>query len=366
MKKMLISVICVSFALHVFAAEKKGEDQSMSALLRGHFSWSSSSPFLAPEEGRQDFCYSVKDPSIVFYNGRWHVFHTTRGAIRSHRIEYVSFRSWEEANASKRHTLKCRDAYLAAPQVFYFRPHKKWYLIYQIVEEARKPALQPAYSTTENIEDPESWSPAALLFEKQPEGVNMWIDFWVICDEQRAHLFFTSLDGRLWRSPTTLKDFPRGFGECRVVLREDNAEWQLFEASHTYKLMGMDKYLTVVEGVRKAPPSGRRFYVAYIADKLDGEWSALATSLERPFASADPAPGSKAANVVQPEPRWTDNISHGELIRTGYDESLTVDPANLRFVIQGVLAKDAEGKKYGEIPWKLGLLTAGKSETQPR
>ena len=26
-----------------------------------------------------------------------------------------------------------------------------------------------------------------------------WLDFWVICDEQKAHLFYTSLDGRLWR-----------------------------------------------------------------------------------------------------------------------------------------------------------------------
>ena len=54
--------------------------------------------------------------------------------------------------------------------------------------------------------------------------------------------------------------------------------------------------------------------------------------------------------------RWTDVISHGELLRSGYDEKLEVDPADLRFLFQGVLDKDRQDKSYGEIPWKLGLL----------
>ena len=58
--------------------------------------------------------------------------------------------------------------------------------------------------------------------------------------------------------------------------------------------------------------------------------------------------------------RWTDVISHGELLRTGSDQKLEVDPANLRFVFQGVLEKDRQGKGYGEIPWRLGLLEPAK------
>jgi hypothetical protein len=51
------------------------------------------------------------------------------------------------------------------------------------------------------------------------------------------------------------------------------------------------------------------------------------------------------------------NISHGELLRVGYDETLTVDPSNLQFLIQGVSDERKAVKKYGEIPWQLGLLT---------
>lgn len=350
MLRTLISVICLFSSVQLLAAETPQSGPRVERFLRGEFSWKLSPPLLAPEGERKDHCYSVKDFSVVFHKGRWHVFHTTRSAIRSHRVEYVSFRRWEEANASKRRVLKCRgEEYVAAPQVFYFRPHKKWYLVCQVIEKGRKPALQPAYSTTENIENPNSWSPATLLFSEQPKGVSQWIDFWVICDERRAYLFFSSLDGRLWRSSTDLSDFPGGFGPCEVVLTADEPAWRLHEASCTYRIKGANKYLTIVEAIRKAAPSGRRFYVAYVADRLDGGWTPLAASTEKPFASAD--------NVVQPQPPWTDNVSHGELIRAGYEESLTVDPGDLRFVIQAVLEKDAAGKKYGEIPWRLGLLT---------
>jgi len=37
-----------------------------------------------------------------------------------------------------------------------------------------------------------------------------------------------------------------------------------------------------------------------------------------------------------------------------------VDPANFPFLIQGVLNEQKTGKKYGEIPWQLGLLTRTK------
>lgn len=63
-------------------------------------------------------------------------------------------------------------------------------------------------------------------------------------------------------------------------------------------------------------------------------------------------------NVTQPGKRWTDSISHGELIRSGYDEELTVNPMNLTFLFQGVSEGERQGKSYGEIPWRLGLLEA--------
>jgi endo-1,4-beta-xylanase len=67
------------------------------------------------------------------------------------------------------------------------------------------------------------------------------------------------------------------------------------------------------------------------------------------------------ANVRQPDPAWADNISHGELLRAGCDETMTVDPADLRFLIQGVNNSAKGSGGYGMIPWRLGLLTPAKA-----
>jgi len=40
---------------------------------------------------------------------------------------------------------------------------------------------------------------------------------------------------------------------------------------------------------------------------------------------------------------------------------MTVDPAALRFVIQGVLQKD-KPPQYGLIPWRIGMLTPVKED----
>jgi hypothetical protein len=310
--------------------------------LRAPFLWDLSRPILSPLARPSDPCVSVKDPTIVRHEGRWHLFCSIRSKVRSHQIEYVSFDTWESAAGAERHILRCRDGYFCAPQVFYFRPHKKWVLVYQVGEPDRGLKLQPAFSTTDDISDPDSWSEAELLFpEKDPKGVSKWIDFWVICDDEKAYLFFTSLNGRMWRMWTRLEDFPRGFDHCELALRAD-----IFEASHTYRLRGQDKYVTVVEAQGKGY---RRYYKAYTADRLDGKWHPVADTEENPFAGA--------ANVHQSDPVWADNISHGELIRNGIDERLLVDPATVQFLIQGVTEKQKRGKKYGEIPWRLGLLT---------
>jgi hypothetical protein len=267
------------------------------------------------------------------------LFCTIRSVKRSHQIEYLSFADWKDANVAKRHVLKITHGYFCAPQVFYFTPHRKWYLIYQASDPTRKPELQPAWSSNDDISKPDGWTRPVLLFDKSQENVNMWIDFWVICDDKRAHLFFTSLDGKMWRSETKVADFPRGWDEPRIVLQGD-----IFEASHTYKLKGRDEYLTLVE----AQGDGGRYYKAYLADSLDGQWKPLADSLQKPFASR--------RNVKHSGAHWADSISHGELLRSGYDERLEVDSANLRFLFQGVTDEEMRGKKYGEIPWRLGIL----------
>jgi hypothetical protein len=170
--------------------------------------------------------------------------------------------------------------------------------------------------------------------------VTAWLDFWVICDDARAHLFFTSLDGKMWRADTSLDRFPQGWSEPVVALEGD-----VFEASHTYRLRGLNQYLTLIEAQNG---HGWRYYKAYRAERLDGPWIPLAAEKDSAFASL--------RNVSQGASPWTDAISHGELLRIAADEHLEVDPANLRFLIQGVRDADRKDKPYGQIPWSLGLL----------
>jgi len=314
------------------------EQPAVARLLAGEFRWTVGPPVVAPLQRPGDLLYSVKDPSVVQFGGRWHLFCTIRGQKRSHQIEYLTFEDWGKTDEAKRHLLTLHAGFFCAPQVFYFRPHKKWYLICQASDESWEPKYGAACSTTTDIADPKSWSPLRPLGHRLADG-KAGLDFWVISDEAKAHLFFTTLDGRMWREETRLADFPTGWSEPVLAIQGD-----VFEASHTYRLKGMDKYLTVIE----AQAGGRRYYKAYLADRLDGKWQPVADTLKRPFA----APG----NVRFTGEKWTNSISHGELIRTGHDELLEVNPAALRFVFQGATDEQMGGKPYGQIPWRLGVL----------
>lgn len=308
----------------------------------GKFRWIASPPLIEPVAGRDDPCHAIKDPSVVFNDKNWHIFATIRSRKRTHQIEYLSFTDWGKAAKANRVVLRLTDGYFCAPQVFWYTPQERWYLVYQVSEPTRKPALQPAYSTTTSIAKPGSWTKPKLLFDKHPDNVRAWIDFWTISDGERMHLFFTSNNGKMWRTATTTADFPHGWDKPAVVLEGD-----IFEASHTYKVRGLEKFLTLIEA---QGPGGRRYYKAYIADRLDGKWTGLADTLKRPFAAPD--------NVRDKAAHWTDSFSHGELLRAGRDERLEIDPKRLQFLFQGVSDKERQGKKYGEIPWKLGLLSS--------
>ena len=91
------------------------------------------------------------------------------------------------------------------------------------------------------------------------------------------------------------------------------------------------------------------YYKAYLADRLDGQWTPLAGTKEKNFAGKN--------NVAFPQGEsWADSISHVELIRSGFDEKLEINPNNLRLIYQGVLDRDTSGIPYGQIPWRLGML----------
>ena len=345
--------IAIAFVFGLVVAAPISFGAEDAGLLTGNFRWTVSPPLVAPVERPQDRCYSVKDPTVVRYNDRWHLFCTIRSEKRTHQIEYLSFADWKDANSAERHILKLSDGYFCAPQVFYFEPQRQWYMILQVADPSGRQMLQPAFSTTRDIANPDSWSKPQLLYKTHPENIKAWIDFWVICDDQQAHLFFTSNNGLMWRASSKLADFPHGWDEPRVVIKGD-----IFEASCTYSLKGTGKYLTIVEAETRQAPAWR-YYKAYLADKLDGDWKPIADTLDKPFAGLANIRFSPGAD------HWTDSISHGELLRTGYDQRLEVDPDNLRFLFQGVLDKDRRGKPYGEIPWRLGILEPDGSATRP-
>nr|WP_315212876.1 non-reducing end alpha-L-arabinofuranosidase family hydrolase [uncultured Duganella sp.] len=83
------------------------------------------------------------------------------------------------------------------------------------------------------------------------------------------------------------------------------------------------------------------------SDRLDGKWEPFSSAPMNAFATAD--------NV---EKIWSEGISHGELVRTNTDQTMTIDPCKpLQYLFQGndptVRVDD-----YIKLPYRLGLITA--------
>jgi hypothetical protein len=168
----------------------------------------------------------------------------------------------------------------------------------------------------------------------------------VICDDTHAYLFFTDDHGRFYRSRTTLADFPKSFDEPVAVMQQREPR-DLYEGGCTYHIKGTNQYLTLIEA---ANDKWKRYYKAFIADRLDGPWRPLAAEWGNSFADATRIRMSDGSKL------WTEDISHGELIRDGYDQTMTIDPKNLMLLYQGLSPDRAPDLKYVQLPWQLGLL----------
>jgi hypothetical protein len=320
-------------------------DSASKSPIIGSLKWKSSGVLIKPVSDETHELVSVKDPTVVYYNGMWHVYATTSNSKGNWSMVYLSFKDWSEAGNAQPYYVDNNPnltGYHCAPFVFYFRPHKKWYLIYQ--------SQHPQYSTTDDLSKPDTWTKPESFFTSKPAGApQLWIDYWVICDPTHAYLFFTGDNGRFYRSRTKIEDFPQGMSDPEIAIEETRET--LFEGSMTYKIKGTDKYLTLVEGLR---PS--RHYRAYTSDRLDGAWTPIpgADTYEQPFAGIN--------NLIFEEgiEPWTIDISHGELIRDGYDETPAIDPRNLQMLFQG---RDpaSDGQPYHSLPYRLGLLKLDES-----
>ncbi len=340
---------------------------TLPGLLGKPLKWRSTGVLVGPQNDPTHFLYSVKDPTIFRYKDKWEVYATAfmvsgpaaaaflnpssgappagprRGGGGGWSMVHLSFADWREAPSAKLFyldTVPGFGGYKCAPEVFFFAPQKLWYYIFQ--------TQRPAYCTSETPDDPKSWTAPQPLFAPDIRTPNLPIDYHCIGDGEHMYLFFTGDDGNFYRCRTTYGEFPKGFSQPVVAMRGTRST--VFEGSFTYRIKGTAKYLTCVEAL-----SPTRFYRAYVADTLDGEWYPVEglDTFESPFA------GIRNMTFEEGVEPWTGQISHGEMIREGNDERMVLDPDHLRFFYQGIA--DAENRgDYGRLPYKLGLLRAVK------
>ncbi|WP_347332470.1 non-reducing end alpha-L-arabinofuranosidase family hydrolase [Marinimicrobium locisalis] len=286
-------------------------------------SWTSSQPLITPKNGNA----SVKDPTIVPYEGRHHLFATVYNS--GYKSIYMNFEDFNQAGSANQLSFAPGGSSTVAPQVFYFEPHDRWYIITQ---------WGGRYATNPDINNPDGWSSLQPLLAGEPSGS---LDFWVICDDTHCYLFFSRDDGDLYMSKTTIANFPNFSGYTTVMSGPRNV---LFEAANVYKVQGTDQYLLLVEGWQ----SGPRFFRAWTSTSLDGPWTEYKTSESAPFAGL--------SNVSFPGGQWTNDISHGEMLRAGHDQRMEIDACNMQFLYQG---RDPNANvDYDLLPYELGLISA--------
>ncbi|NGO44215.1 hypothetical protein G6048_19285 [Streptomyces sp. YC419] len=69
----------------------------------------------------------------------------------------------------------------------------------------------------------------------------------------------------------------------------------------------------------------------------------------------------RCRDVTFPGGVWSQDISHGEMIRASNDQTLTINPCRLQFVHQGVDPKANGNDGYIKMPYRMGLLTQTNS-----
>ncbi|MGA2087268.1 MAG: non-reducing end alpha-L-arabinofuranosidase family hydrolase, partial [Terracidiphilus sp.] len=300
------------------------------------YSWTSTGPLISAKNGY----IAVKDPSAVLYNGRWVIYASTVNSAGSYGMEYLNVaEDWSDAATATPTYLKLGGT---APQVFYFAPQKKWYLISE---------WGMSYSTNSDPTQPLNWSAQQNFNIQMPSGVS-GIDPWIICDSTNCYFFQCADNGNFYRSSTPIGSFPNGFSAAEVVASD--SEFAMFEADNVYTVEG-GGYLANIEALG----STGRYFRALWANSLGGTWYDLGdtASFSTPFLGINNTTFESGVSA------WTTSFSSGGMLIDGNDQTDSINPNNLAFLYQGASQQAYQNDSYGAIPWQLGVAYSKANTT---